>query len=93
MEFVLETRANAAPVVHLTFGPDESADVVHDALALATNAGEDATLWLHGTTEERRELVESTGRTTNRTLLQMRCPLPTPTPTLATRPFLSLIHI
>ncbi len=90
MEFVVEHRESLPSVVHLTFEPAESLDTVIDALALAENAGRDASIWLHGTTPERKELFESRGLTSNRTLLQLRCPLPTPSPTIETRAFTEL---
>ena len=76
MEFQLERRPGSAPVVHLTFTPIESSTTVSDALALAENAGENAEIWMHGTTPERRSLVEATGRVSNRTLLKMVSDLP-----------------
>ena len=87
MDILVETRAAAAPLVHLTFEPDEPLDAVIDAVVLAENAGTEAEIWLHGTTPERRAYFESTNRRTDRTLLQMRCPLPTPRSTVSTRAF------
>lgn len=87
MEFLVENRPDMAPVVHLTFEADESFTTFTDAVALASNSGPDAPIWLHGTTPERQAYLESLGLTSNRTLLQMRCPLPTPQSTLTTRAF------
>lgn len=94
MEFVLERQPDHAPVAHLTFEPDESLTVVADALALARHAFTDAapgktdgSVWIHGTNDARRDLLESEGFTSNRTLLQMRRPLPADTTAVATRAF------
>lgn len=87
MDFVVEQREGLPPVVHLTFDDADSTDTFVDALALADNAGPEAPLWIHGTTNERRSLLEARGMTSNRTLLQMRCPLPTTRSTLDTRAF------
>lgn len=87
MEFVVENREGAAPVVHLTFDASTPMDSFEDALALADNAGPDSPLWIHGTNDERRAHLTLLGLTSDRTLLQMRCPLPTPQSTLTTRAF------
>jgi len=87
MEFVVEHRDALPPVVHLTYAPDDSIDALIDGLALAKNAGDDAPVWLHGTNAQRRAHMESTGMTSNRTLLQLRCSLPAAQPTVATRAF------
>lgn len=91
MEFLVETREDMAPVVHLTFEGDDRAstspDTLIDALALADNAGPEAPIWVHGTTDAHRSYLESNGFTSNRTLLQMRCPLPATPSSLDTRAF------
>lgn len=91
MDFLVEQRNGLPPVVHLTFddptGPEDSFDTFLDALALADNAGADAPLWIHGTNAERRAHLASVGLTSNRTLLQMRCSLPTSASNLTTRAF------
>lgn len=87
MEFLVEAREGLPPVVHLTFTESAPLDTVIDALALADNAGPEAPLWLHGTNDERRAYLESNGFSSNRTLLQMRCPLPATRSTLTTRGF------
>lgn len=87
MEFLVEQTLGSAPTVHLTFTPDESTTTFTDALALADNAGPDAAIWVHGTNDERREILTGRGLVSNRTLLQMRAPLPVAATTLVTRPF------
>lgn len=87
MEFLLEQNPGGAPTVHLTFSPDEPLTAVIDALALAENAGPEASIWVHGTTTERRAHLESRGLESNRTLLQMRAPLPVGSSELSTRAF------
>ncbi|MFT7473405.1 MAG: mycothiol synthase [Verrucomicrobiales bacterium] len=87
MEFLVEHKDGPTPVVHLTFEVGESLTALTDALALAANAGDDAEIWVHGTTPERTTALEASGMRSNRTLLQMRCPLPTPSTDLATRAF------
>lgn len=84
MEFSVETPETGPSVVHLTFEPTESATTVVDALALADNAGHDARIWMHGSTDERSAIFESMGRTSDRALLQMRRPLPAPATDLET---------
>ena len=76
MEFTIEHRDGLASLVHLTMQPDEPVLELTDALAMARNVGEDTVIWLHGSNPERAEVMAATGRTTNRTLLQMRVPLP-----------------
>ena len=76
MELVVEPREDAPSVVHLTLRPEEALTELTDALALAANAGEDADIWLHGSNPERADVMAATGRTSERTLLQMRMPLP-----------------
>lgn len=87
MEFVVEHHESSPSVVHLTLRPDESLTELTDALALAANAGSDAHVWLHGTTPERAEVLSSTGRTSQRTLLQMRMPLPAASSGIDSRAF------
>lgn len=74
-------------MVHLTFDPRDSLTTFSDGLALAQNAGDDAPIWIHGTTPERREVIEAAGYTSNRTLLQMFCELPNASANLETRTF------
>lgn len=87
MEFLLERREQAPPVVHLTFDPSDSLTTFSDALALAHNAGNDAPIWVHGTTPERQVAMEAAGYTSNRTLLQMFCELPNTSTDIKTRAF------
>lgn len=87
VDFVVERQELAPPVLHLTFDPDESLTTFTDALALASNAGEDAPIWVHGTNAERRAAIEAAGYTSNRTLLKMYCELPVTTTAIETRPF------
>ena len=87
MDFLVENRPDLPSVVHLTLDPDESFTTFTDGVALARNAGADAPLWLHGTNPERSEYLQALGLVSNRSLLQMRCPLPTPKSTLETRAF------
>lgn len=76
VEFTVDLPTGGAPVVHLTFEPEESLTTVVDALALADNTGPDARVWIHGTTDARRRTLESRGMVSDRTLLQMRRSLP-----------------
>jgi mycothiol synthase len=87
VEFLLERRTEMAPVVHLTFDTNDDQTTFLDALALADNAGPDASIWVHGTNDERTDLITATGRISNRTLLQMRCPLPAAGANVDTRAF------
>ena len=73
--------------MHLTFDPDESMTAFTDALALAANVGDHAQIWLHGTIPERAAVLEASGMQSNRTLLQMRCSLPTTSTDVVTRAF------
>lgn len=87
VEFSVEHQPGLEPVVHLTFDPDDTVTTFVDALALAENAPASADLWIHGTTDARRSILESNNLTSDRTLLQMRRPLPAAPTDLATRPF------
>ena len=87
MDFLVEQGPGSTPTVHLTFTPEESSTTFADGLALADNAGSEAAIWIHGTTDERREVLEARGYVSNRTLLQMRAPLPVASTTLLTRAF------
>ena len=87
MEFTVEHNEGRRSVVHLTFDVDESTTAVRDALALAENVGSNADFWIHGTDDGRRELMASNGFSSDRTLLQMRMPLPAAETDLVTVPF------
>jgi mycothiol synthase len=87
VEFTVEHNEGCRSVVHLTFDDDESTTTVRDALALAENVGSNADIWIHGTDDERRELMASQGFSSDRTLLQMRIPLPATKTDLVTVPF------
>ena len=87
MELVIEHREDSPSVVHLTLTPNEALTELSDGLALGANAGDDAVFWLHGSNDERAELMTATGRTSQRTLLQMRMPLPAAGSGIATRSF------
>ena len=87
MELVIEHQETSPSVVHLTLTPDEALTELADGLALGANAGEDAAIWLHGSTAERAEMLAATGRTSKRTLLQMRLPLPADASGIETRAF------
>ena len=76
MDIAVEPREDTPSVVHLTMQPDEPITELRDALALVSNAGDDAAIWLHGSNPDRIEVMAATGRTSERTLLQMRLPLP-----------------
>lgn len=87
MELSIEHRPQLPALAHITLGADEALTELHDALALAANAGDDIDVWLHGTTAERADALASTGRTSQRTLLQMRMPLPSAPSNIETRAF------
>lgn len=90
MDFLIEQQPGAGAVVHLTLEDNETGTTLRDALALADNAFDTAalrTIWLHGTTDERRQIMESTGLSSSRTLLQMRRALPAANTDLETVPF------
>ncbi len=87
MEMQIEHRPDAPSIVHLTMTADEDITELQDALALAANAGDDTIVWLHGSNDERAAVMAATGRTSKRTLLQMRVPLPTPRSTIETVSF------
>lgn len=87
MDLEIEPREGAPSIVHLTMQVDEQITELTDGLALAANAGDDAVIWLHGSTPERAAVMAETGRTSQRTLLQMRMPLPAAASGIATRPF------
>lgn len=76
MDFIVERPNDGPPVVHLTLTKADTMTTFTDALALARNAGPDATIWIHGTTPQRRDHLESSGYQSNRTLLKMSSPLP-----------------
>lgn len=90
MEFLVEQRSDQPPVVHLTFEESDSLTTVSDALALAANAGENASVWMHGTTNARRKIFRDAGLSSDRTLLQMRMPLPAAASGIETRGFTDL---
>jgi len=87
VEFTVEHTEGHRSVVHLTFDVAESTTTVGDALALAENVGSDAEIWIHGTDDERGQLMDSKGFSSDRTLLQMRLPLPAVETDLVTSPF------
>lgn len=87
MELVVEHHEAEPSVVHLTLEPNEALTTFTDGLALAANAGDDASIWLHGSTPERTQAIAATGRTSKRTLLQMRMPLPSAVSGIETRAF------
>lgn len=87
VEFSVEHHPDSPSVVHLTFDEADSMTTFTDALALADNAPADATIWIHGTTPERRAAMIERGMTSNRTLLQMRMPLPAASTDIVTEPF------
>jgi len=87
MDMTVEHREGAASIIHLTMAADEDLTELHDALALTANAGDDTIIWLHGTTAERADVMVATGRTSQRTLLQMRVPFPAPASTIETSAF------
>lgn len=62
--------------MHISLTEADTLTTFSDALALARNAGPEASMWVHGTTPERREIIESLGYQSNRTLLKMSAPLP-----------------
>ena len=76
MDFLIERSPTGRAVAHLTFAPDESMTTFNDAVALASNAGPDASIWIHGTTDERRAAMKSSGFVSDRTLLKMISALP-----------------
>ncbi len=86
-EFLVERAEGGPSVVHLTFSEQSSMTTFVDALALAANAGSDASLWIHGTTPERRDHLEAAGFQSDRTLLQMFAPLPNAETDVVTRAF------
>ncbi len=86
-EFLVERSEGGPSVVHLTFSEQSSMTTFADALALAANAGSDASLWIHGTTPERRDHLEAAGFQSDRTLLQMFAPLPNAETDVVTRAF------
>lgn len=87
VEFIVEHQPGRTSVVHLTFEETDTMTTFTDALALAENAPVDAAIWIHGTTPERRAAMEARGLVSNRTLLQMRMPLPAASTDVATEPF------
>lgn len=87
MELEIEPREDGPSVVHLTMQADEPIAELTDGLALGANAGDDAVIWLHGSNEQRGEVMAATGRTSRRTLLQMRRPLPAAVSGIETRAF------
>lgn len=88
MEIEVERRGELIPVVHLTFDMSDSLPVVQDAFELGRNTGADAPIWVHGTTDQRGEVLRDGGYESDRTLLQLRVPLRAGAEqTLETRPF------
>jgi mycothiol synthase len=86
VEFLVEHPEDRPSVVHLTFSTDESRSTVEDALALAQNVP-GAEVWIHGSTDDRADVMQRAGYRSNRTLLQMRCALPQQRTDLETRSF------
>lgn len=76
----------AAATVHVTLDDDDSITAVADAVAIASNAGPDSTVWIHGSDDERDALMSRLGFASDRTLLQLRRSLPADGPVLDTRP-------
>ena len=89
MELVIErsTGADDAVVVHLTLTSADEAPDAEDAVMLAVNAGADASVWIHGATPVRDEMMRGLGYRSDRTLLQLRRDLPADRSDLVTRPF------
>ena len=87
MELVIERPTGGQPVAHLTPTSDDDLTALEDALALARAASDTLEVWLHGSNDERDELLRSIGYSSDRTLLQLRRPLPAPASSLPTRPF------
>lgn len=87
MELKVERRDGLASVVHITLGVDDDVTALEDGLALGANAGVDAPVWVHGTSAEFDQVMIDRGFESNRTLLQMRRPLPAPPSGLVTRSF------
>lgn len=87
MELIVEHNEASLSVVHITLEPGEPVTELTDGLALAANAGDDAAVWLHGSNPERAEVLAATGRTSQRTLLQMRMGLPASASGIETRGF------
>lgn len=87
MRLVIERSRNDSPTVHITLDPDDDLTVLADAVALARGAGDDAPVWVHGADDDRDARMRSLGLVTERTLLQLRRPLPAPIASLPTRPF------
>lgn len=87
MQFSLEHRPGQASVIHLTFDQTDTMTTFYDALALAENAPTGSSIWIHGTTPERQAAMAARAMTSNRTLLQMRLPLPAAPTTVQTSAF------
>ena len=87
MQLRIEPRPDLPSVVHLDPDAGDGPTELVDALRLAANAGSDCPVWVHGATDAFDETMRVEGFTTNRTLLQMRCPLPAAPTDLATRAF------
>ena len=86
MELLIERPEPAGPATaHVTLAEGDDLTVVSDAVALAENAGPDTAVWIHGATAERDTLMTELGFVSDRTLLQLRRPLPVDGRALATR--------
>ncbi|MGI9605218.1 MAG: mycothiol synthase [Acidimicrobiales bacterium] len=86
MKLEIEHGEAVPSVAHITLDRAESTVVLADAVALSRNVGPDAHIWLHGSTEERDEMLADAGYVTDRALLQMRVTLPVESPSVATTP-------
>jgi len=86
-ELRVERREGLPSVVHITVDPADDVTAFEDALALGANAGADASLWVHGTSDASNEVMAAAGFTSDRTLLQMRRGLPAPPSGMRTRGF------
>ena len=87
MQLRIEPRPDLPSVVHLDPEPDDGIVELIDAIRLADNAGSDCPTWVHGATDTFDEAMVAEGFTSDRTLLQMRCPLPAEPTDLVTRSF------
>lgn len=86
MELVIERdEGSNHAIAHITLD-DDSPTVAADAVALASSAGGDVDVWIHGATEARDALMVERGFESNRALLQLRRPLPAAPTDLVTRP-------
>jgi mycothiol synthase len=87
MELKVERQDSGPSVVHVTLSPGDDVAALEDGLALGANAGADAPIWIHGSSDSFDEVMVDRGFTSDRTLLQMRRPLPAAPSGLVTRAF------